>query len=105
VTPFSYLYRFTLSIVGGVDKLYGFLSWKSNYSFICTWYYSDTIWYRDGLAVDRQGNVYISGLHSNDIQRLSPDGTFRDIVLSERDGINKPRGITLVLYITILYKK
>ena len=46
----------------------------------------------DGLAVDRQGHVYISG--SNDIQRLSPDGTFHDIVLSARDGIDEPWGIT-----------
>jgi Tol biopolymer transport system component len=23
--------------------LYGFLTWKSNYCFICTWYYSNTI--------------------------------------------------------------
>jgi DNA-binding beta-propeller fold protein YncE len=48
----------------------------------------------EGLAVDRQGHVYISGLLSNDIQRLSPDGTFRDIVLSERDGIDTAWGIT-----------
>jgi sugar lactone lactonase YvrE len=34
----------------------------------------------DGLAVDRQGYIYISELQSNDIQRLSSDGTFRDIV-------------------------
>jgi sugar lactone lactonase YvrE len=34
-----------------------------------------------GLAVDQQGHVYISGAH--DIRRLSPDGTFRDIVLSK----------------------
>jgi hypothetical protein len=47
-----------------------------------------------GLAVDQQGHVYISGLDSNDIQRLSPDGTFRDIVLSKHDGIYEPRGIT-----------
>ena len=47
----------------------------------------------DGLAVDRQGYIYISGLLSNDIQRLSPDGTFRDIVLSKRDGIDQPFGI------------
>jgi hypothetical protein len=33
----------------------------------------------DGLAVDQQGHVYISG--ADDIHRLSPDGTFRDIVL------------------------
>ena len=48
----------------------------------------------DGLAVDRQGHVYISGLLPNDIQRLSPDGTFHDIVLSKRDGIDRPYGIT-----------
>jgi hypothetical protein len=43
--------------------------------------------------VDRQGQVYINGRDSNDIQRLSPDGTFRDIVLSEHDGIDQPLGI------------
>ena len=47
-----------------------------------------------GLAVDRQGYAYISGYDSNDIQRLSPDGTFRDIVLSEHDGVDRPRSIT-----------
>jgi DNA-binding beta-propeller fold protein YncE len=48
---------------------------------------------RRGLAVDQQGHVCISGLISNDIQRLSPDGTLRDIVLSEHDGIDWPCGI------------
>jgi hypothetical protein len=47
-----------------------------------------------GLAVDQQGHVYISGYYSNDIQRLSPDGTFRDIVLSKKDGVDGPLGIT-----------
>jgi DNA-binding beta-propeller fold protein YncE len=47
-----------------------------------------------GLAVDQQGHVYISGHISDDIHRLSPDGTFRDIVLSEHDGIDGPVGIT-----------
>jgi hypothetical protein len=28
-------------IVSGVDKLYGVPIWKSNYCFICTWYYSN----------------------------------------------------------------
>jgi hypothetical protein len=46
----------------------------------------------DGLAVDQQGHVYISG--ADDIHRLSPDGTFRDIVLSKHDGVDKPRNIT-----------
>jgi hypothetical protein len=37
--------------------------------------------------VDQQGHVYISGYDSHDIHRLSPDGTFRDIVLSKHDGV------------------
>ena len=47
-----------------------------------------------GLAVDQQSHVYISGEDSNDIHRLSPDGTFCDIVLSKHDGVAEPRGIT-----------
>jgi hypothetical protein len=47
---------------------------------------------RGGLAVDQQGHVYRSG--ADDIHRLSPDGTFRDIVLSKHDGVDRPRGIT-----------
>jgi outer membrane protein assembly factor BamB len=47
-----------------------------------------------GLAVDQQGHVYISGHDSHDIHRLAPDGTFRDIVLSEHDGIVRPWSIT-----------
>jgi hypothetical protein len=47
-----------------------------------------------GLAVDQQGHVYISGEDSDDIHRLSPDGTFRDIVLSEHDGVDRPQSIT-----------
>jgi uncharacterized protein YjiK len=48
----------------------------------------------EGLAVDRQGHVYISGRNSNDIHRLSPDGTFRDIILNKHDGVDWPYGIT-----------
>jgi hypothetical protein len=47
-----------------------------------------------GLAVDGQGHVYISGYDSDDIQRLSPDGTFRDIVLSKNDDVEGPWDIT-----------
>jgi hypothetical protein len=47
-----------------------------------------------GLAVDQQGHVYICGSDSHDIHRLSPDGTFRDIVLSKHDGVDWPRSIT-----------
>ena len=48
----------------------------------------------EGLAVYRQGHVYISGRNSNDIHRLSPDGTFRDIILNKHDGVDWPYGIT-----------
>jgi hypothetical protein len=49
----------------------------------------------DGLAVDRQGHVYICDLRSSsNIQRLSPDGTFRDIVLGKHDGVDRPVNIT-----------
>jgi sugar lactone lactonase YvrE len=44
--------------------------------------------------VDQQGHVFISGGDSDDIHRLSPDGTFRDIVLSKHDGVHEPRSIT-----------
>jgi hypothetical protein len=44
-----------------------------------------------GQAVDQQGHVYISDSH--DIHRLSPDGTFRDIVLSKHDGVDWPLSI------------
>ena len=58
-----------------------------------------------GLAVDQQGHVYISGDDSNDIQRLSPDGTLRDIVLSKHDGVDRPGGITLNNGFTKLHYK
>ena len=47
-----------------------------------------------GLAVDQQGHVCISEDELNEIQRLSPDGTFCDIVLSEHDDVDKPMSIT-----------
>jgi hypothetical protein len=56
-------------------------------------YRCDISGYR-GLALDQQGHVYISGGDSHNIHRLSPDGTFRDIVLSKHDGVDWPLGIT-----------
>jgi hypothetical protein len=46
------------------------------------------------VTTDQQGHAYISGRDSNDIQRLSSDGTFRDIVLSKHDGVDGPGGIS-----------
>jgi hypothetical protein len=47
-----------------------------------------------GLAVDQQGHVFICRHRSHEIHRLSPEGTFRDIVLSKHDGVDIPVGIT-----------
>lgn len=47
-----------------------------------------------GMAVDRDGNVYLGGYSTHDIHRLSSDGQFRDIVLTNTDGINRPYGMT-----------
>ena len=59
----------------------------------------------EGLAVDQQGDVYISGLISEDIHRLSPDGTFRDIVFSKHDGVHWPGAITFNNDFTKLFIK
>jgi hypothetical protein len=67
---------------------------ESLLSTCCTVLYGYDISGWRGLAVDQQGHVYISGLHSHDIHRLSPDGTFRDIVLREQDGVDEPWSIT-----------
>ena len=53
--------------------------------------------------MDQQGHVYISGRGSDDIHRLSPDGTFRDIVLSKHDGVDWPRSITFNTDFTKLF--
>jgi hypothetical protein len=45
----------------------------------------------------------ISGYHSDDIHMLSPDGTLRDIVLSEHDGVDRPEGITFYNDFTKLF--
>jgi sugar lactone lactonase YvrE len=44
----------------------------------------------NGIDTDRQGNVYVVGLDSNNILRLSPDGQNSDIIMKKEDGINQP---------------
>jgi hypothetical protein len=41
------------------------------------------------IVISRTNDNGADGIH-----RLSPDGTFRDIVLSKHDGVDRPRGIT-----------
>jgi hypothetical protein len=58
------------------------------------WFVNTTIFTKYKNPSSIQGHVYISGGDSHDIHRLSPDGTFRDIVLSKHDGVHCPLGMT-----------
>lgn len=46
-----------------------------------------------GIATDNYGNLYVTARGSNNVHRLSPSGTFLDIFLTERDGLQRPSGI------------
>jgi sugar lactone lactonase YvrE len=45
------------------------------------------------IAIDRNGNVYVAGYHTNTIQRLHSDGTVDCVVLNEGDGVKIPLSI------------
>lgn len=45
------------------------------------------------LALDTKGNSYVTGLGSNDLHRISPDGKVDDIILKESDGLYTPLAI------------
>ncbi|XP_052079935.1 uncharacterized protein LOC127718076 [Mytilus californianus] len=48
-----------------------------------------------GVAVDDRGDVYVAGLLSNNIHRISNDGQKHGIVLTADNGINEPTGISI----------
>jgi hypothetical protein len=45
------------------------------------------------IAIDRNGNVYVAGYHTNTIQRLHSDGTVDCVVLTKGDGVKEPLSI------------
>ncbi|XP_071155300.1 uncharacterized protein [Mytilus edulis] len=47
-----------------------------------------------GVAVDNNGDVFVAGMESNNIHRISHDGQSNDIILTEHDGIYKPTGLS-----------
>ncbi|XP_071177796.1 protein wech-like [Mytilus edulis] len=47
----------------------------------------------DGITSDGKGNIYIVGRSSNNIHRLSSDGTSSEVVLRQEDGLNEPIAI------------
>ncbi|XP_052064427.1 uncharacterized protein LOC127704427 isoform X2 [Mytilus californianus] len=46
-----------------------------------------------GIDVDDKGNVYVAGMMSNNIHRISSDGKDHQIILTENDGIDYPRDL------------
>lgn len=48
-----------------------------------------------GVAVDREGNVYVCGQASNNVVQVSPDGSKVRELLTSEDGINNPTDISL----------
>ncbi|XP_021362069.1 uncharacterized protein LOC110455931 [Mizuhopecten yessoensis] len=48
-----------------------------------------------GVDVDREGNVYVCGQDSNNVVQVSANGTKIRELLTSKDGINKPRAISV----------
>ncbi|XP_063448033.1 uncharacterized protein LOC134727583 [Mytilus trossulus] len=47
----------------------------------------------DGITNDKKGYIYVVGRYSNNIHRLSSDGTSSEVVLKKEDGLNQPIAI------------
>lgn len=46
-----------------------------------------------GIAVDKDGNVYVAGMNSQNVLSISPDGKQHKIVLGASDGLNNPTSL------------
>ena len=56
-------------------------------------YRHESLEFPTGVAIDNQGNLYVCGKDSNNVQQVSKDGQFLRILLSKKDSLNSPRGI------------
>ncbi|VDI80842.1 Hypothetical predicted protein [Mytilus galloprovincialis] len=57
-------------------------------------YQSSDLTMTSAVAVDDRGDVYVAGLGSNNIHRISNNGEKHDIVLTADDGITQPTGLS-----------
>ncbi|CAG2218078.1 unnamed protein product [Mytilus edulis] len=48
---------------------------------------------RAGVTFDRQGDIYFGNYHTNNIQRISPDGENCEQMLNQDNGIHYPKGM------------
>lgn len=56
-------------------------------------FFSEDLKAPDGITSDEKGNIYVVGRQSNNIHRLSSDGTSSEVVLNQEDGLNSPIAI------------
>ncbi|XP_063448035.1 transcription intermediary factor 1-alpha-like [Mytilus trossulus] len=54
---------------------------------------SPTLKSPDGITTDGNGNVYVVGRKSNNVHRLTPNGTESEVILTAEDGIKDPIAI------------
>jgi hypothetical protein len=81
-----------LCIVSGVDKLYGVIPWKSNYCFICTWYYSNTIrwtgkrYFKDKIYIGGKDKILILNTDGSRVREITTDGGVNyNVLYNERN--------------------
>ena len=77
--------------------------WKANtiYSYTLTgqqiWTFKDENVLRvpEGIALDKNRNVYVAGNETNNVIVLSPDGKNCKEILTQSDGLNKPYSLRI----------
>ncbi|XP_071179263.1 uncharacterized protein [Mytilus edulis] len=82
-----------------MDKIYCTVTGQN--TVICMNMKGSEIWtYRNvqlrepfGIATDTNGFVYVAGRASNNVVLIAPDGRSSRVILSDRDGINKPQAL------------
>ena len=79
------------------DKLY-YTNWNTHTVTCCDlqgkaqWKFEDesVLKFPLGISVDNDGNVYVTGRHSNNVMVISPDGQRHKQLLSSKDGLVEP---------------
>ena len=57
-------------------------------------YRHESLEFPTGVAIDNQGNLYVCGKDSNNVQQVTKTGQFLRVLLNKKDNLNSPRGIS-----------
>ncbi|XP_071162385.1 uncharacterized protein [Mytilus edulis] len=88
--------KLAFNIASIEDKIYYTVPFASTVKCCTTtgnniWNFKDTSHVTPrGIATDSANNVFVLGLHSNNLMILQDDGTVSKILLTKADGLNKP---------------